>query len=171
MKIIKRWVEALEDRAERKDRQFVIVDDINSDNPEPYLVRSIVFKSKLFCIYIHRFLKSDLVVPHDHPWPFFTWVVSGDYTELLYRIKNGYPSLWLQCFRRAGSIKFRKANDIHRVVVYYPLPIEEKKEAVLTVCFIGPRKQEWSFYDEDKVIPWTEFLDIDKSDKNWEGHE
>jgi hypothetical protein len=171
VKTIQKWVEALEDRAERKNRQFVIMDDINSDSPEPYLVRSIVFKSKLFCIYIHRFLKSDLVVPHDHPWPFFTWVVSGEYTEMLYRLQGGYTKLWKYCSRKAGSIAYRREDDIHRVVIDNPLPVERKKEAVLTVCFIGARGQEWSFYNEDQVIPWTEFLNIDKSDKNWEGHE
>jgi hypothetical protein len=171
MKTIQRWVEALEDRAERKNRQFIIMDDINSDSPEPYLVRSIVFKSKLFCIYIHRFLKSDLVVPHDHPWTFFTWVIAGEYTELLYKIKNGITELNRYCSRKPGSIAKRGANNIHRVVVDEPLPIERKKEAVLTVCFIGPREQEWSFYKKDKVIPWTEFLNIDPSHSNWEGHE
>jgi len=171
MKIIQRWVEALEDRAERKDRQFIIMDDINSDRPEPYLVRSIVFKSKMFCIYIHRFLKSDKVVPHDHPWPFFTWIIAGKYLEMLYKLSNGNTKLNKYCNRKTGSIVFRRADDIHRVVVDNSLPIERKREAVLSVCFIGPREQEWSFYDKDLVIPWTEFLKIDKSDKNWEGHE
>ena len=95
----------------------------------------------------------------------------GKYLEMLYKLSDGTTSLNRYCNRKTGSIVFRRAEDIHRVVVDNALPIERKKEAVLSVCFIGPREQEWSFYDKDLVIPWTEFLNIDRSHKNWEGHE
>jgi len=173
MNIVKLWIEKLEQWVENKGRQYVIMDDYNSKDPKPYLIRSIVFKSKWFCIYIHRFLSSDKPVPHDHPWNFFTWIISKGYVEQLYfdiGVRDDQQTCW-SIARRPGSIIRRKCSDVHRVVVSKEYSLEEKNEAPLSVCFIGPRKQEWSFYDNGKKIDWREFLEVKPGDPMWEAHE
>ena len=49
-----------------------------------YLVRYMPIHSKYLCLYIHRFMRSDADDPHDHPWNFFTYVISGGYKEAFY---------------------------------------------------------------------------------------
>ena len=64
---------------DRPDRVIMIS---GTDDPENvYLLRSVLFRSKLFCIYIHRFLRSDKDDHHDHPFDFLGYVVKGGYIE------------------------------------------------------------------------------------------
>lgn len=143
------------------------------DKGRTYLVRYILFKSKWMCIYIHRFLVSDLETFHDHPWNFFTFVIQGGYDEYKIKRKNG---LWIEkrIRRKPMSLAYRKATDIHRVAVDRNYTEEEMESAPLTICVIGPRVREWGFWIGDKVkkwIGWTDFLNIDTSNSDFRGHE
>lgn len=151
-----------------------------------YLRRYMLFYSRFFCIYIHRFLKSDDETHHDHPWNFLTYIVEGSYTEELLK-SSVYDKfkVWpvrfkkSQNHREAGSIAYKRATDIHRVIVDKERTEEEIDEAPLTVCFIGPRIREWGFWlpaqtkvsrQDKKWVLWTEFLGIDPSSPEFKGH-
>lgn len=146
-----------------------------------YLVRYIVFKSKWGCMYIHRFMRSDSDTPHDHPWNFFTYVISGGYKEVFYSKSkpqhkdNKFSALWEKSLRTRlpGSIAYRNATDIHQVVVERPYEMEEIEQAPFTVCLIGPRIRDWGFWSEDGATftDWRKYLNISPNDPRIEGAE
>jgi hypothetical protein len=132
------------------------------------LVRAFLFRSPLFCIYIHRFLRPDQDDPHDHPFDFLGYVVSGGYDEWNY---TKYYNLAAQLIlskkkdrRTEGTWAYRPATHIHKVVVDQELPYDRRKEAVLTVIFRGRYKRDWNFY---KLFgrPWIDQFLGDKRQK------
>jgi hypothetical protein len=152
-------------------------------NSTVYLVRYIPFKSKLCSLYIHRFMRSDADDPHDHPWNFFTYVMSGGYTEIFYdRMKpeikdGGFVNMWTKStnIRLPGSIARRNATDIHQVVVERPYDMSEIKQAPFTLCLIGPRFREWGFWtlSEGGAIftDWRRYIGIRADDPRYKGSE
>ena len=171
---------------ERNNKVVDIMDRDKNGNmkPELYLRRYMVFFSRFGCIYIHRFFKSDDETHHDHPWNFFTYVVEGGYKEELLKSTNYDKfNVWPAHFetsqteRKPGSIAYRQAKDIHRVILPRSYSPEEEQLTPLTICLIGPRIREWGFW---KNIPdtknfkkwriWTEFLGIDPYNKDFKGH-
>lgn len=152
-------------------------------NETVYLVRYIVLKSKWCCIYIHRFMRSDADDPHDHPWNFFTYVISGGYTEKYYKtdvamrlLKDG-RSLWAATsnIRKPGSLAYRKATDIHQVVLDRSYDMDEIEQAPFTLCVMGPRLRHWGFWPLEKKgtqwVDWRQYLDIQHGDQRIEGSE
>jgi len=151
---------------ERKGKVFVIN---GKDSNEAYLIRYLLVQSNLMNIYIHRFLRSDHDVPHDHPWDFLTYVVDGEYVEAKFagwKSEYKYPTM-VHKARRKGSIAFRKATDIHKVKVQYHLPIEEKEQAPLTICITGPRRRVWGFWEigRGRFTRWTNYLRVQDDSK------
>lgn len=147
----------------KKGRVFNIT---GTDTSDVYMIRYIVFKSNLFCVYIHRFLRSDKDEHHDHPWNFFTYIISGAYEEELLDPNTGRTSV---VFRKQGTLAYRRHTDIHKVRLRRSWQPHDCKEAPLTICFMGPRKQEWGFWIPHlygygkkpyKKILWREFLGI-----------
>ena len=76
---------------DRCDRKRIIKERINktSDDSTDYLVRYYIFlkgsgnssRSIPFNVFIHKFIKSDEPVMHDHPWGYTTIILSGGYWE------------------------------------------------------------------------------------------
>lgn len=178
--LIKLICDYLVKRCVTKNRVFYITGGKNND---VYLVRYIVFKSRFGCIYIHRFMRSDADDPHDHPFCFLTYVISGGYTEVCYdrgksTVKdNKFESLWTKITkqRKPGTLAYRRDCDIHQVVVDKARNMEEIKDAPYTVCLIGPRRKEWSFYPLEMKgsgsIDWRKYLDMVPGDPRTEGSE
>ena len=148
-----------------------------------YLVRYIPFKSKYACLYIHRFMRSDADDPHDHPWNFFTYVISGGYIEKFWNknkpqvYQNTFVSLWDTEFniRKPGSIAYRKATDVHQVVVDKERNMDEIDSAPFTICLIGPRIREWGFWPQNEggnlFVDWRRYLSITPNDPRTKGSE
>ena len=117
---------------------------------------------------------SDDPVPHDHPWPFFTYVVEGEYMEERYVDKDS-PKTY--CHRYQGSLAYRRPEDIHRVVLMgdkQQYSILEYEDSPLTICIIGRDKRKWGFYPTDSERPIKrhfveakEFLGIDPMDSKY----
>ena len=67
---------------EKHDRKRIIMDRVSK---EPLLTRYYIFlKDRTtfpFNVFIHKFHKSDPDDVHDHPWPYFTLILSGGYWE------------------------------------------------------------------------------------------
>lgn len=150
-----------------------------------YLVRYIPFKSKYACLYIHRFMRSDADDPHDHPWNFFTYVISGGYTERFYdrtkTVVDGDEKNFMYFYDRTdrqrtpGSIAYRKATDVHQVVLDRNYDMSEINEAPFTFCLIGPRLREWGFWPlADRGanwVDWRKYLSITPNDPRTKGSE
>ena len=142
--IIEKIANALVKWCEKNDRIFKITG--GSNGATVYLVRYIVFKSRFGCVYIHRFMRTDADDPHDHPWNFWTYIISGGYTEKFYdkskpqyevegleksfsESKLKYSSMWTDTrnIRKPGSLVYRKATDIHVVKT-------DKERSIYSVC-------------------------------------
>jgi hypothetical protein len=140
---------------EKLDRKRIIKD---RQSKEPYLVRYYLFlkdrKSFPFNIFLHQFLRSDPDDLHDHPWPYFTFILKGGYWEwrpLITKImKNesglcndpdqtvevicGEEKIW----RGPGHFRICKADSYHRIEV-------EPGVDCWTLFMPGPQKREWGF--------------------------
>lgn len=169
------------DWCERTGRVFYITG--GPKGTTVYLARFIVFQSKYCCLYIHRFMRSDADDPHDHPWNFFTYVISGGYKEAYYdrsktKILHGaFSALWTKTIntRLPGSIAYRRATDVHQVILERDYEMSEIKQAPFTICLIGPRLREWGFWPlEDKGttwVDWRKYLSITPNDPRTKGSE
>jgi len=184
--IIRKIILRLETWCEKNNRTFLIRDrdKDGKENEEIYLVRNIVFKSKWFNFYIHRFLTSDDETHHDHPWHFISHIVEGGYKEeRLFKVADYYKrptAMFTKEIgeRKAGSWAHRRPSDIHRVIIDKKYTFEQRKTAPLTFILFGVRKREWGFWQPIKegsetrrFIPWKEFLGMDESHPDFAGHE
>lgn len=124
------------------------------ESKQPYLIRYYVFlknrKKFPFNITVHKVLKSDKPVLHDHPWNWGAMIVSGGYWEHIPVISQegnvvGSTKEW----RGPGHIRFRKAKDLHW------LELEKDPEGNEIPCtsifFMGRKCKEWGFVD------WIQF--------------
>ena len=124
------------------------------ESKQPYLIRYYVFlkdrKKFPFNITVHKVLKSDKPVLHDHPWNWGAMIVSGGYWEHIPVISQegnvvGSTKEW----RGPGHIRFRKAKDLHW------LELEKDPEGNEIPCtsifFMGGKCKEWGFVD------WVQF--------------
>ena len=124
------------------------------ESKQPYLIRYYVFlkdrKKFPFNITVHKVLKSDKPVLHDHPWNWGAMIVSGGYWEHIPVISQegnvvGSTNEW----RGPGHIRFRKAKDLHW------LELEKDPEGNEIPCtsifFMGRKCKEWGFVD------WIQF--------------
>lgn len=100
-----------------------------------YMHRWFVMPRNVFGgVYLHRFLRSDKDVPHDHPWDSTSVLIEGQYDEQL------YDQDWLieTVTRKAGDVNSRRAEDAHRVVL--------TDGPATSLFFMGPRRRQWGFH-------------------------
>lgn len=110
---------------------------------EDYLHRYYLFlkdRTKFpFNVTLHRIVKSDDPILHDHPWPYMTIVLKGGYWEHTPVFdKDGNKFAEFTQWRGPGSIIIRKAHE------YHWLELEEGKTAT-TLFFMGPQQRDWGF--------------------------
>ena len=84
----------------------------------PYLIRYYLFlkerKNFPFNITLHKVLVSDEPTLHDHPWNWGAFILKGGYWEHIPIIsKEGAVVGSTRVWRGPGSIRFRKADDLH----------------------------------------------------------
>jgi hypothetical protein len=93
-----------------------------------------------FNITLHKIVKSDDPIFHDHPWPFFTIILKGGYWEHVPLFnKQGKKFGDFQTWHGPGSVLFRKAKDFHW------LELDESVGPATTLFVMGPRQREWGF--------------------------
>lgn len=142
-----------------------------------YLVRYYLLpKGSPWQIYIHRFLRSDHDVPHDHPFDFISILLKGGYYEFIMKPsrKRDYEDLkgafsYHSVYNPEGSILVRQACHIHKVKIDKSYSFEDRKTAPLTLVLRSPRHQEWGFWTTLKFgsvywTPWKEYLGIEGED-------
>ncbi len=123
---------------ESREPDVTLYDGVN----DPYLDRWFaVPRNPAGGVYVHRILRSDKDVPHDHPWDFTSYIVEGEYQEWT---PDGIFN------RPVGSIITRKAEDAHRLIV-------KPRHTVLSVVFIGPRRRDWGFHCPGGWMHWESF--------------
>jgi hypothetical protein len=106
---------------------------------------------------LHKIVKSDDPIFHDHPWPYMTIVLRGGYWEHTPVFDNqGHKFAEFTKWRGPGSVILRKANEFHW------LELDEDKPTT-TLFFMGPQQRDWGFLvDKTKTktqwIQWQYYL-------------
>ena len=111
-----------------------------------------------FNITLHKIVKSDDPIFHDHPWPYMTIVLDGGYWEHTPIFDTeGNKMAEKQVWRGPGSIIIRKAND------YHWLELDCMINYATTLFFMGPQQREWGFLSKTKWIKHDEYLNKKKA--------
>lgn len=124
----------------------VVIGDGDGDD---YMLRWFVIPRNVFGgVYLHRFLRSDKDVPHDHPWDSTSVLIEGQYDEMMF---DRGLSLPYTVRRVAGDINHRKAEECHRVVL--------TDGPATSLFFFGPRRRQWGFHCPMGWVRWDLFVD------------
>lgn len=92
-----------------------------------------------FNITLHKIIRSDDPIFHDHPWPYLTIILKGGYWEHVPVYgDNGEIFGELAKWRGPGSIIKRRAGELHW------LELDAGKPAT-TLFFMGRQQREWGF--------------------------
>lgn len=110
--------------------------------PSGYLTRLHLLKTPWFAVVLH-FMKGPDPEPfmHDHPVSFLSIILRGGYVE-----KRGWfgEYVWRRWFNLV------RCTDQHTIVEIWGKPI--------TLCLMGPKVQEWGFFDrENTKMGWKEY--------------
>lgn len=150
----------------RRKPDFTIYDSRAGEDGElpkiPYMLRWYVIpRNRWFNIYLHKFLRSDKDVPHDHPW----WSVSLTLTEYLIERR------WLPepntsrggtqevSVIHKGDVVFRSATYAHQIIV----PESCAGSGVWTLFITGPKLRSWGFWCPKGWKHWEAFVAADNT--------
>lgn len=102
-----------------------------SETLGPLLKRYRVFNNRFFGLFIHHLLRSDIERDlHDHPWWFWTFLLSGSYEEKT-------PVGWFH--RSRWSLLYRPADWYHALKLEKP---------VWTLVLVGPQYRVWDLNEK-----------------------
>jgi hypothetical protein len=104
-----------------------------------------------FNVTLHKIVKSDEPVMHDHPWPYMTIVLKGGYYEHTPVFADGKIIADVSTWRGPGSVIIRGSKE------YHWLELDDNQPAT-TLFFMGPQLREWGFW-KGKWIQSEEYLD------------
>ena len=129
----------------------------------PILTRWTLLSTRLGKLMLHRFHpNADDRAVHDHPAPFWTFVLRGFYDDMRpceICLGEGFE-LGGSCDRcsglgvvlneqmSAGTLRFRPAVHPHRTRV--------GPEGCWTIVLMGPKVREWGFWRGPQWLPWRE---------------
>lgn len=97
---------------------------------------------------------------HDHPFSFYTVLLTGWYLEARPAERNPcFNSIGTEnnvlTLRKPGSIAYRHACDRHKIISVGP--------DTWTLVFAGPLRQWWGFYTRAGKVFWRDYESIYKS--------
>lgn len=106
-----------------------------------------------FNVTLHKIVKSDDPIMHDHPWPYLTIVLKGGYWEHTPVFNAaGKKIAEFQEWRGPGSIIKRSATE------YHWLELDEQVGPATTLFFMGPQQRDWGFLISNSWVQWQEHL-------------
>lgn len=126
------------------------------EHPErTYLRRLRIVQTPWFGIYLHWiYLPDGDRSPHDHPWPFATWIVRGGYTELLWTDPLNHPGLHFKVNYKRWSWHTMNTRAAHRILSVLP--------GTITLMLVGPRDRVWGFYTDKGWVDWQTYEETSK---------
>jgi hypothetical protein len=107
---------------------------------------------------LHKIVKSDDPIYHDHPWSYMTIILKGGYWEHTpVFTPEGTILLDIQHWRGPGSVIVRKAGS------YHWLEMDPEVGPATTLFFMGPQQREWGFLinktkSKQQWIQWENYL-------------
>jgi hypothetical protein len=119
----------------------------------PFLDRLRLFQTPWLSVFLHRIHQPDVDRdPHDHPWPFVSVILSGDYEERVWagkgRRRNDLHSMAFQ--RNRGSVHVMSRKRAHKIT--------EVRGQLWTLVITGRRSRNWGFWTPDGLVPWRDYL-------------
>lgn len=137
---------------------------ITLEDGAPYLRRwHLIPRNRLFNLYLHHFVASDVPVPHDHPWWNVSVVLDGVYDEFVLHTDTDAPYTVAHT-RRLLSVVLRRPQTAH----YIELP---EGAGAWTLFFTGPVVRDWGFWvvvrgykRACRWIHWSQYLTGDRRD-------
>jgi hypothetical protein len=111
-----------------------------------------------FNVTLHKIVRSDDPIMHDHPWSYMTIVLKGGYWEHTPVCnKDGKMFAEFQTWRGPGSIIKRGPGE------YHWLELDENVGPATTLFFMGRQQRDWGFLVQTKKglhrwIKWTDYL-------------
>jgi hypothetical protein len=115
-----------------------------------------------FNFVLHKIVKSDDPIFHDHPWEYITVVLKGGYWEHTPEFDNkGNIVRERRKWCGPGSIINRASKEFHWLEL-------DKEKPVTTLFFMGRQERDWGFLVEDEgkhkwvkhdeyLIDWQEY--------------
>ena len=120
---------------------------------QPYLVRITLLDLGVIKVYLHQFIRRDYEAKfHDHPWPFFHYVLCGGYHEA--------SGEWTHD-RQAGYWAFHRARYRHSIVAL-------THEKTWTLIVRGPTMRDWGFHCDEGYISHDEYHKRRQLGLGWE---
>ena len=111
-----------------------------------------------FNLTLHKIVKSDDPIYHDHPWSYLTIILKGGYWEHTPVFDSeGKIITDIQHWRGPGSIIIRKAGS------YHWLEMDPEVGSATTLFFMGYQQREWGFLinktkTKHQWIQWENYL-------------
>jgi hypothetical protein len=103
-------------------------------------------------VFLHRFLKSDPDDHHDHPWPYFTVILKGGYTEWIPQFNDhGQKVMEVAAWRGPGHYRFSHATSYHRIEI-------DPDVDTWTLFVPGPKQRDWGFFTRTGWIESEQYL-------------
>lgn len=97
-----------------------------------------------FNVTLHKIVRSDDPIMHDHPWPYLTVVLKGGYYEHTPLFNSEGKMIGsIREWRGPGSVIKRGAEEYHWLEL-------DNEKPVTTLFFMGPQVREWGFLVEPK---------------------
>lgn len=125
-------------------RYFEVPDQ--ADPTRVHLRRLRIVQTPWFAVYIHWIYLPDTDRdPHDHPWPFASWIIRGGYTERVFTTRD-------------SAIRHRRGRwSVHRLTTRVAHQIDVLDSATTTLVLVGRRSREWGFWTEEGWVPWRRY--------------
>ena len=115
----------------------------------PLMTQYYLLDSPWLALYLHRFHRSDNDRHvHDHPWSFFTFLLSGGYWEHLPKFAEIPDGEQIRVYRRRFSLLWRPAEWRHWVEIERP---------VWTLVLRLRRRRVWGFWTERGWLDWQTY--------------
>lgn len=135
------------------ERKKLIYDRVDG---ELYLTRYYLFlkeRTKFpFNVFLHKFHKSDDIILHDHPWPFFTLILKGGYWEWTPQFdEKGQKAGEIARWCGPGHFRFNRATSYHRIEL-------DPDVTCWTLFCPGIKQRDWGFLVRNKWIQWEQYL-------------
>lgn len=119
-------------------------DFIIGGEENPYMLRwYIIPRNRLLNVYMHKVLRSDEPLYHDHPWWSLGIILEGAYYEHTPSIDGDTKTAFERC-----KVKFRNGQYLHW--------LEVKDGPVWTLFMTGPKFKEWGFICPRGWVHWKE---------------
>jgi hypothetical protein len=122
----------------------------------PYIKRWRIVQTPLFAVMIHKISRPDSDRDmHDHPWPFYSFVLSGGYSEIYadnLKAAQGLIS-WGQTKRTLsmGHGRLIRRGQFHKITTLFESP-------TWSIVFTGKRSGTWGFATPDGFVDYKTYL-------------